>query len=309
MIKMPDLKFWKHINMSKEFQAKLNRSGAYIAILAVIISLACTLFVVFRPLPKPPRATEETQSTLIINARAKNFFTLWATGKPSDEAALKSMWGGQNDTILLNEYPVEVYDVDILFDNVTEESKGSQHDMVLGASFVAPGARQRTRNYFRLQMFSAYQNHKTVVKAITLPTITNWDSPSASFRLAYSTEMSPDSKMFQSVREFVSSYYNSSSDIRKFLTGTSTISALQDSPYISADLLSIKIQGSGTDTEGNNAKAGDQATILITVRGNLSSTTYQTMQSVLIVQKQANGLWLVDKFQYGSKLTNVTVNI
>lgn len=259
-----------------------------IALVLSVLTLAAML--IFRPpssVDTYRALTEYTRSEHF----ARNFLLLWLAGNKTQEARFKEMTSTDVRAALPPD-PLTVTDINVTdVSRYTTDNPGEvEWAYTLSASILPPGG-TLTRNFFRVvfvEVGGAFQ-------AIALPRITSSGITPIKVGGGYPQQAALDGALGKVMANFAQAYLvsSNSAQLGRYASEKFTGKPIVNSPYTSVKVTDIQVGG---DKDVTTTRAGDSLDIVVTVKGNISDSTYSMMQLPIRVTQTSNGQWLVDRF-------------
>ena len=287
---------------SEKTVGRILRVAVFIVLPIMALLTMCSYSYSYQASNKP---TPDVQKEVTINNNlrffATNFLTVWFSGSERiDREQLESMVtaGVPIDlpvTPMAAQY-INIADVKTL---ASGPDRGL-YRVTANVTLTPPGSQSSTRNTYALELVRS----DTSYAVSKLPELLPYKSPRVEANLDYVAETSTTSPLGEAITNFAGAYYVSSNapSLGRFVTSNFKQDAIPDSPYTAVQIERIQ---SPKNLDGQGApKNGQNVTVLVTLRGVVTNTTFNLMQVLLNVQKQ-DGKWVVDGIGQRTPISNV----
>ncbi|MEB3022936.1 MULTISPECIES: hypothetical protein [Mycolicibacter] len=262
------------------------------AALAGVVFLAVAMLVAIAKVQRPIDVQSAINSYTKSQFFAQNFLLTWAAGDPKDAEKLSSMTAlpGQPE---LNSNPFTVLFLNPTDVRATPAGEQTEWEWKFGATVVLPQAGTSIRSYFRVTTLES----GGTFKALKWPEPVNDTARNFSVAPYYTRGADIGGPLGKSVSDFMSAYYtaNNPGVLGRFITTNFTDTPIAASPYTSIEVTSIQLANDSVDT--SQAKPGATVSALVTARAAASTTTFNTVSTVLRLSLSKNNQWLVDGFE------------
>ena len=287
---------------SEKTIGRILRVAVFIVLPVLTLMTMCSLNYAYQASNKP---TPDTQKEVTINNNLRfftsNFLTVWFSGSERlDREQLESMVTA-GVPIDLPVTPMSAQYINIA--DVKTLASGRDSGLYLvtaNVTLTPPGSQNTTRNSYSLEVVRS----GTSYAVSKLPELLPYKSARVDASLDYLAETSTTSPLGEAITNFAGAYYVSSNapSLGRFVTSNFTQEPIPDSPYTAVQIERIQSQ---RNLDGQGApKDGQNVTVLVTLRGIVTNTTFNLMQVLLNVQKQ-DGKWVVDGIGQRTPISNV----
>jgi hypothetical protein len=291
-------------SISDKTLGKVLRIGVFVVLPLALLTSLYSCGMAYQATHKPaPDVQREVTINNNIRFFVTNFLTLYFGGYgDGDKKALQAM--------VLNDVPISLSDQPmtadyINIDDVKTLASGQDkglYEVAANITLTAPGSQSTTRNHYTLEVVRA----GTAYAVARLPELAEYQTPSVSAMSKLVAEMSPDSDLGLAITSFATAYYVSSNSdaLGRYVTSNFPTGSIKNSPYTGVQVMSIKapkqLDGPGRPDKHENV------TVLVTLKGVVTTTTFNLMQVLLNVQISDNDRWVVDGISRRMPIENIT---
>lgn len=265
--------------------------GAAWVALAGVLALAGGLLLLARaqrPIDVQSAINSYTKSQFF----AQNFLLTWAAGDPKDAEKLASMTAlpGQPD---LNSNPFTVLFLNPTDVTATPAGQQTEWEWTFAATVILPQAGTSIRSHYRVTTLES----GGTFKALKWPEPVNDTARNFTVSPYYTRGTEVGGPLGTSVKDFMNAYYtaNNPGVLGRFVTANFTDTPIAASPYTSIEVTTILLANNSIDT--SQAKPGATVSALVTAKAAASTTTFNTVSTVLRLSLSKNNQWLVDGFE------------
>jgi hypothetical protein len=246
-------------------------------------------------LRKPPQRVEvqrEIGEYTSASFFARNFITLYLTGKKEDSQALGRM------TVIteppkLPDHPYTILDVNLVEPKRITAGSNTEWTFVAGVTLIPPGTGGAQRNYFFINLL---ESRDKTFRAMSWPRLVNYTTPAFEMKTLYTQGVALHGPLGLMLNNFVTAFYQSGNpgQLGSFITQNFSEKPITRSPFTSIEVQTIA--ASQDSPNPSDASPGSTAHILVTVKGSSASDTWSVFQAALEVTLGDNNQWLVNGF-------------
>lgn len=273
--------------------------SVYVGWLSLLMNLLMVLVLGVTIWKVPDRVDVHKEQSSYARAEffARAFFTSWMSGSNKSEAvlsAMKQMSSAPADLEEINASPTKITNintVDVRW-TPTESADTVEWAFTFGATLAPPGGKVG-RSFYRVTTLEKDKAFQVLV----LPRPVNVGVDAIKVATIYEGSVDVTSELGVLLSNFTTAYLvpTQSGRLGGYITENFTQtsgSSVSAVPYVSTKVTAINFAG-GKDP--NNAGSGDTFDVLVTARAAVTGATFNLVQIPLLVRKESNGGWLVDR--------------